>query len=64
MGIVFLYMGWFLIPLLAIMFCINLVEILKKIKKDQPTFINTIWMTTSFVLITWTIAVIATFGVY
>ena len=44
-------------PILAIVFCINLVEIIKKVKKEQSTSTNTFWLTTSFVLIVWSIAI-------
>lgn len=53
------FIGFYFMPLLAIVFCLNLVEILKKIKKDKPTSTNTFWMTTSFVLIVWTISILA-----
>jgi len=44
-------------PILAIIFCLNLVEIIKKVKKEQPTTANTVWLTISFALIIWSIAV-------
>lgn len=53
-----LYIGFYFMPILAIIFCLNLVEIIKKVKKDQPTSKNTFWMTTAFALIVWTIAVL------
>lgn len=52
----------YLIPIFAIIFCLNLVEIIKKVKKDQSTTTNTFWLTTSFVLIVWGIAVTAYLG--
>ena len=60
--IVFLFISFYLMPILAIIFCLNLVEIIKKIKKDQPTAVNTFWLTISFVLIVWSIAVTALWG--
>ena len=42
---------------------LNLVTIIKKVKKDEQTTVNTIWLTTSFVLITWSIAIMAFVGV-
>jgi hypothetical protein len=59
--IIFLSISSYFMPILAIIFCINLVEILKKLKKDEPTSKNTFWLTLSFVLIVWTIAVTAAF---
>lgn len=54
--IVFVFISVYVMPILAIIFCLNLVEIIKKIKKDQPTTANTVWLTISFVLIVWNIA--------
>ena len=48
-----------LMPILAIIFCINLVEIIKKVKKEQPTASNTFWLTVSFVLMVWSITMLA-----
>lgn len=53
------FIGFYLMPILAIIFCLNLVEIIKKVKNDQTTAKNTFWMTTSFILIVWTIAIVA-----
>lgn len=64
MIIPFIYIGWFLVPILSIIFCLNLVTIIKKVKMDEKTTVNTIWFTTSFVLITWSIAILASAGVY
>lgn len=54
--IVFAFISVYVMPILAIIFCINLVEIIKKVKKEQPTSTNTFWLTASFVLIVWSIA--------
>ncbi len=59
----FLFIGIYFIPILSIIFCLNLVAIIKKVKRDEKTIVNTIWLTTSFVLITWSIAIIASVGV-
>lgn len=50
--------GAIFIPVLSIIFCVNLVTILKKIKNDESTGTNTFWLTTSFILIVWSIALI------
>lgn len=57
--IIFVYISTFLMPILGILFCLNLVSILKKIKEDVPIGWNTFWLTVSFVLIVWSIAVTA-----
>ena len=57
--IVFLFISVYLMPILAIIFCINLVEIIKKVKKEQPTASNTFWLTLSFVLMVWSISMTA-----
>lgn len=64
MFILFLYVGWFLIPILSIIFCLNLVSIIKKVKNDENTRVHTFWLTTSFILITWSIAILASTGLY
>lgn len=58
----FVFFSTYLIPIFAIIFCLNLVEIIKKVKKDQSTTTNTFWLTASFVLIVWSIAVTASVG--
>ncbi|CEG27214.1 hypothetical protein BN1002_02070 [Bacillus sp. B-jedd] len=54
----FAFINVFLTPVLAIVFCLNLVSIIKKSKTDESTSVNTFWMTISFVLIVWSIAAI------
>lgn len=49
-------------PILCIIFCLNLVAILKKIKSDEKTAVNTAWLTFSFTLIMWSIAILALAG--
>ena len=62
MDLPFYFIGFYLMPILAIIFCLNLVAIIKKVKDDQTTAPNTFWMTTSFVLIVWTIVLHAMYG--
>ncbi len=57
--IVFAFISIYVMPILAITFCLNLVAIIKKVKKDQPTTTNTVWLTISFVFIVWSIAITA-----
>ncbi len=64
MIIAFLYIGWILMPILCVIFCLNLVSILKKIKNEEKTTVNTVWLTISFTLIMWSIAMIASASVY
>lgn len=57
---IFAFISIYATPILAIIFCLNLVEVIKKVKEDQPTAKNTFWLTTSFMLIVWSIAVTVT----
>lgn len=59
---IFSFIAFYLMPVLAIIFCMNLVLIIKKVNKEQPTATNTFWLTVSFVLIVWTIAMGAFFS--
>lgn len=59
---VFYVISFYLMPILAIVFCLNLVGIIKKVKKDEATSMNTFWLTLSFVLIVWSIAITAMTG--
>lgn len=59
----FLYIGWLLMPVLCVIFCLNLVSILKKVKHEGKTTVNTVWLTISFTLIMWSIAMIAAAGI-
>lgn len=52
----------FFVPILSIIFCINLVSIIKKTKYEESTSFNTVLLTTSFVLITWSIAMVGLGG--
>ena len=56
---VFFYIGGFLMPILCVIFCLNLVSILKKVKHEEKTTVNTVWLTISFTLIMWSIAWLA-----
>lgn len=60
----FLYIiGWLLMPILCVIFCLNLVSILKKVKHEEKTTVNTVWLTISFTIIMWSIAMIASVSV-
>ncbi|MBD7943211.1 hypothetical protein H9650_03695 [Psychrobacillus sp. Sa2BUA9] len=59
----FIYIGWLLMPILCIIFCLNLVSILKKVKHEEKTTVNTVWLTISFTLIMWSIAMTAAAGI-
>lgn len=56
--IVFLVIGIYLMPILCVIFCLNLVSILKKVKHEEKTTANTFWLTISFTLIMWSIVMI------
>ena len=62
MFILLVIFGAVLMPILAIIFCLNLVEIIKKVKNEESTTKNTFWMTTSFILIVWSISLSALFS--
>ncbi|OHX51848.1 hypothetical protein [Planococcus faecalis] len=57
-------MGFYLNPIFAVIFCLNLISIIKKVERDEKinTQKNTIWATISFVYIitslTWSFAFI------
>lgn len=48
----FIFIRIFMMPVLGTIFCLNLVTIIKKVKKEGPTAANTFWLTVSFILIT------------
>lgn len=52
----FVFIAVYGTPILAIIFCVNLVTIIKKGKEDQPTIFNTFLLTASFTLMAWSIA--------
>ncbi len=54
--LLFFYIGWMLMPIWCLVFCLNLVSILKKIKHDEKTSFNTMWLILSFTIIMWTTA--------
>lgn len=51
----FSFIGIYLMPVLCIVFCLNLVSLLKKIRDEKETEKNTFWLTVSFSLIVYTI---------
>lgn len=61
---VFFNIGFLFMPILCIIFCLNLVTIIKKVKNNENTKTNTIWLTISFTLIMWSIAMIGVAGTY
>ncbi|PIC84893.1 hypothetical protein CSV72_16480 [Sporosarcina sp. P20a] len=52
----FYWIGWWLMPIWCIIFCLNLVTILKKVKHEEKTTANTVWLIISFTIIMWTTA--------
>lgn len=58
----FFFVGIYFMPVLAIIFCLNLVGIIKKVKHDESTKGNTFWMTTSFIFIVWTISILSMYN--
>lgn len=60
--IIYIYIGIYLTPILAIIFCVNLIAIIKKVKDDEPTSFNSFLLTFSFVLIVWSIAIMAVYN--
>ncbi len=62
--IIFFNIGFLFMPILCIIFCLNLVSIIKKVKNNENTKKNTIWLTISFTLIMWSIAMIGVAGTY
>ncbi|MEK4924400.1 hypothetical protein MKX78_21180 [Cytobacillus sp. FSL R5-0569] len=53
------FIGIYLMPVLCIVFCLNLVSLLKKIRDEKETEKNTFWLTVSFSLIIYTIMSLA-----
>ncbi|MEK5038498.1 hypothetical protein [Sporosarcina sp. FSL K6-3457] len=56
--------AFYLNPILAIVFCLNLVAIIKKMSADSKsdTSKNTFWLTISFMYIVWSITAAALFA--
>lgn len=48
--------GFYLLPLYSMVFCLNLVSILKKVKYEEKTSINTFWLVVSFTMMIVTLA--------
>ena len=53
---IFAIIGFYLLPIYSIVFCLNLVSILKKVKYEESTNKNTFWLVVSFTLIIVTFA--------
>ena len=47
------------IPIFCIIFCLNLVTIIKKAVEKEDTAKNTFWLTLSFIVIIWSISIFA-----
>lgn len=47
------------VPIFSIIFCLNLVTIIKKAVEKENTARNTFWLTLSFVVIMWSISIFA-----
>ncbi|RPF53892.1 hypothetical protein EDC24_1076 [Aquisalibacillus elongatus] len=60
----FMYVVMFFAPILSIIFCINLIDIIKKTHREEATAINTFWVISSFTLLIWSIGMVAMAGVY
>lgn len=58
----FQYIAIYLTPILSIVFCINLVSILKKVNKNEEILKNTLWLSISFLLIIWSMAYLLAFS--
>lgn len=52
------FIGFYLLPVFCIVFCLNLVSTFKKVKYEESTSKNTLWLTVSFILIIWTLGAI------
>lgn len=50
--------GFYLNPVFAVVFCINLVSLIKKVKSDKETKQNTIWISVSFAYIVFSISLL------
>ncbi|WP_419962389.1 hypothetical protein [Psychrobacillus sp. BM2] len=53
----FIFIAVYGTPILATIFCLNLISIIKKVKAEENFSINTVWLTVSFVIMMWSIAV-------
>ncbi|GAB3801744.1 hypothetical protein [Virgibacillus kimchii] len=51
--------GFYLLPVYGIIFCLNLVSLIKKVHDNKVTEKHTIWMTVAFILIITTIGALA-----
>lgn len=44
-------MGFIVIGIACVVFCLNFVSLLKKVRYEERTSVNTFWLTTSFTFI-------------
>ncbi|MBB4825957.1 hypothetical protein HNO89_003194 [Sporosarcina luteola] len=51
-------LGFVLNPILAIVFCINLVAVMKKVKREEETQRNTFWMSVTSAFIVFSLLII------
>lgn len=62
MGVVYMetiaLLGFVLNPILAIVFCINLVAVMKKVKREEETQRNTFWMSVTSAFIVFSLLII------
>ncbi|AXI00969.1 hypothetical protein DV702_15375 [Sporosarcina sp. PTS2304] len=50
------WIGWCFMPIWCTVFCMNLVSIMKKVKHEEKTTANTVWLIISLTMIMWTTA--------
>lgn len=53
----FMFIAVYGTPILSVIFCLNLISIIKKVKSEESFSINTVWLTLSFTIMMWSIAV-------
>ncbi|WP_112180422.1 MULTISPECIES: hypothetical protein [Paraliobacillus] len=51
-------LGFYVLPILTIVFCLNLVSIITKVKNDEATTYNTLLLTVSFTMLMWYFALL------
>ena len=56
------FVAYFIVPILAIIFCLNLVAIIKAVHASEPTRKYTFWLTSSFVVIVWSISLLTAYS--
>lgn len=62
MIIIMHFVALFFAPILATVFCLNLVAIIKAVHANEPTRKHTFWLTSSFVLIVWSISLLTAYS--